>query len=73
MPNKKKTAPKPMWYDQRLWTLGFGLVAWFGAYYFALQALNTASTWQYLAMFLLAVFGLNRLVRFAQSFVRQNG
>ncbi|MDB5166088.1 MAG: hypothetical protein JWM37_160 [Candidatus Saccharibacteria bacterium] len=60
---KKKPAPKKIeWYDQRPVALALCLAAWAAMYYFALRALDTANTWQYLAVFVLFIFGLNRLV-----------
>ena len=51
------------WYNQRAWALILALGALIGAYFVALRALDTANMWQYLATFVLAGFGLNRLFR----------
>ncbi len=54
---------KSDWYNQRLVALALAIIAFVGAYVVGLHALDTARNVAYLALFVLIIFGLNRLVK----------
>lgn len=51
------------WYDRRLICLGLAAATWLIGWFCLLTALSTANMWAYLAVYVLFIFGLNRLVR----------
>lgn len=61
--NKASAKLALKWYDRRLNSLGLAAVSWLIGWFTMLYALSTASMWAYLALYVLFIFGLNRLVR----------